>query len=137
MAPSEKDGNITKKAASQRGETAGSRNLISEGLPDPASKPVISKLSLSGAPWNAAGTAGQYQGILSLSTVQMGFPSGSDGKESACNTGDLGSIPGLGRSPGEGNGCLIQYSCLENPTDRKSWRVIVRGVARSQTQLSD
>jgi len=69
MAPSEKDGNNTKKAASQRGETAGSRNLTSEGIPGLASKPVISKLSLSGAPWNAAGTVGQYQGILSPSTV--------------------------------------------------------------------
>ena len=45
----------------------------------------------------------------------MGFPGGSDGKESACNVGDLGSIPGLGRFPGEGNGYPIQYSCLENP----------------------
>ena len=47
-----------------------------------------------------------------------GFSSGSDGKESACNTGDQGSIPGSGRSPGEGNGNPLQYSCLENPTDR-------------------
>ena len=47
----------------------------------------------------------------------MGFPGGSDGKESDCNTGDLGSTPGLGRSPGEGNGYLLQYSCLENPMD--------------------
>ena len=46
------------------------------------------------------------------------FPGGSDGKESACNKGDLGSIPGLGRSPGEGSGCPLQYSCLENPMDR-------------------
>ena len=43
------------------------------------------------------------------------FPGGSDGKESTCNTGDLGSVPGLGRSPGEENGYLLQYSCLENP----------------------
>ena len=48
----------------------------------------------------------------------LDFPGGSDGKESACNVGDLGSIPGLGRSPGEGNGNPLQYSCLENPTDR-------------------
>ena len=45
------------------------------------------------------------------------FPGGSDGKASACNAGDLGSIPGLGRSPGEGNGNPLQYSCLENPMD--------------------
>ena len=50
-----------------------------------------------------------------------GFPGGSDGKASACNAGDLGSIPGLGRSPGEGNGNPLQYSCLENPMDRGAW----------------
>ena len=48
----------------------------------------------------------------------MSFPCSSVGKESACNAGDLGSIPGLGRSPGEGNGYPLQYSCLENSTDR-------------------
>ena len=51
----------------------------------------------------------------------MGFPGASDGKESACNAGDLGSIPGLGRYPGEGNGYPLQYSCLENPLDRGAW----------------
>ena len=60
----------------------------------------------------------------------MGFPHSSVGKESACNTGDLGSIPGLGRSPGEGNGNPLQYSCLENPMDRGAWRAIVLGVVR-------
>jgi len=50
--------------------------------------------------------------------VQEGFPGGSDSKEFACNAGDLGLIPGLGRSPREGNGNLIQYSCLENSMDR-------------------
>ena len=51
----------------------------------------------------------------------MGFPGGLDGKESACNVGDLGSIPGLGRSPGEGHGNPFQYSCLENSVDRGAW----------------
>ena len=55
-----------------------------------------------------------------LKLVQ-GIPGGSDGKESACNVGDLGSIPGSGRSPGEGNGNPLQYSCLENPMDRVAW----------------
>ena len=50
----------------------------------------------------------------------MGFPGGSDNKESACNVEDLGSIPGLGRSPGEGNGNPLQYSCLENPHGQRS-----------------
>ena len=55
----------------------------------------------------------------------MGFPGGSDGKESACNVGDLGSIPGLGRYPGEGNGNQLQYSCLENSKDRGAWWAVV------------
>ena len=59
-----------------------------------------------------------------------GFPGGSDGKESACNVGDLGSIPGSGRSPGEGNGYALQYSCLENPMDREAWWATVLGVQR-------
>ena len=59
----------------------------------------------------------------------------SDVKESACNTGDLGLIPGLGRSPGEGNGNPLQYSCLENPVD-KAWGATLHEFAKSQTQLS-
>ena len=51
----------------------------------------------------------------------LGFPGGSDGKESACNAGDLGSIPGLGRCPGEGHGNLLKYSCLKNSMDRGAW----------------
>ena len=63
----------------------------------------------------------------------LNFPGGSEGKASACNAGDLGSIPGSGRSPGEGSGNLLQYSCLENPMDREAWRVTVQRVAKSQT----
>ena len=59
-----------------------------------------------------------------------GFPHSSLGKESACNAGDLGSILGSGRSPGEGNGNPFQYSCLENPMDRGDWQAIVLRVAR-------
>ena len=55
----------------------------------------------------------------------MGLPCSSDGKESACNAGDLGLIPGLGRSFGEGNGGPLQYSCLENPMDTGAWRATV------------
>ena len=55
----------------------------------------------------------------------MGIPGGSNGKESACNVGDLGSIPGSGRSPGEGNGNPLQYSCLVNPMDRGGCRAVV------------
>ena len=65
-------------------------------------------------------------------TVFLGFPGGSPGKKSACNAGDLGSIPGMGRSPGEGNGYPLQYSGLENSMDS-----IVHGVANNLTGLSD
>ena len=61
------------------------------------------------------------------------FPCSSVGKESACSAGDLGSIPGLGRSPGEGNGNPLQYPCLENRMDRGSWWAAVHGVAKSHT----
>ena len=63
----------------------------------------------------------------------MSIPDGSDSKESACNAGEPGSIPGLGRSPGEGNGHPLQYSCLENSMDRGAWWVIVHGVAELDT----
>ena len=63
----------------------------------------------------------------------MGFPSGSHGKESACNARDPDLIPGLGRSAGEGNGNPLQYSCLGNPMDRRAWRPTVRRVAKSLT----
>ena len=63
------------------------------------------------------------------------FPGGWDGKESACNAGYLGLISGLGRSPGEGNGNPLQYSCLGNPMDRGAWQPTVHGVAKSQTWL--
>ena len=56
---------------------------------------------------------------------------------SACNAGDLGLIPGSGRSPGEGNGNPLQYSCLENPMDRGAWWAIVHGVTKSRTRLSN
>ena len=64
------------------------------------------------------------------------FPGCSDGKVCAPNVGDLGSIPGSGRSPGGGNGNLVRYSCLENPMDRGAWWDAVHGVAKSQTPLS-
>ena len=65
-----------------------------------------------------------------------GCPGGSAGKESACHVGDLGLIPGLGRSPGEGKGYPLQYSGLENPMARGAWRATVRGVAELGTTPS-
>ena len=69
--------------------------------------------------------------------MNTNFPGGSDGKASAYNAGDPGSIPGSGRSPGEGNGNLLQYSCLETPMERGAWWAAVHGVAKSWTRLSD
>ena len=66
-----------------------------------------------------------------------GFSGGSDGQESACNAGDLSLITESGRSPGEGNGNSLQYSCLENPMDRGAWQARVHGVTKSQKRLSD
>ena len=63
----------------------------------------------------------------------LGFPDGSDGKESAYNAGDLGLIPGLGRSPGEENGYPLQYFCMENSIDRVAWQPTIHGVAKSWT----
>ena len=65
------------------------------------------------------------------------FPGGSDGKVSACNAGDLGLIPGSGRSPGEGNGNPLQYSCLENSMDGGAWWATVHGVTKSRTRPSN
>ena len=69
--------------------------------------------------------------------LYRGFPGGSEVKASACNAGDLGSISASGRSPGEGNGNPLQFSCLENPMDGGAWWATVHGVAKSRTQLSD
>ena len=69
--------------------------------------------------------------------INYGFPGGSDCKESTCSTGDPGSIPGLGKSPGEWNGNPLQYSCLENSMDRGALRVVVHGVTKSLTWLNN
>ena len=71
------------------------------------------------------------------SKPSLGCPGGSDGKESACSAGHLGLTSGSGRSPGEGNGYPLQYSCLENPMGREAWWATVHGVAKSQTCLNN
>ena len=68
-----------------------------------------------------------------FSPVFLSIPGGSDSKVSACNVGDLDSIPGSGRSPGEGNGNPLQYSCLENPMDGGAYQATVHGITNSQT----
>ena len=67
----------------------------------------------------------------------LGFPGGSDDEESTCSAGDLGLIPGSGRSPGEGNGNPLQFFCLENSTDGGAWWSAAHGTAKSRTSLSD
>ena len=75
--------------------------------------------------------------ILQKCSAISAFPSGSVGKESTCNAGDPGLIPGMGRYAGEGKGNLLQYSCLENSMDRGAWWAIVHGVTKSWTWLSN
>ena len=70
-------------------------------------------------------------GISRCKQLYMGFPGGSDDKESACNEGDPGLTLGLGRSPREGSGNPLQYSCLGNPMDRGAWWATIHGVAKS------
>ena len=74
---------------------------------------------------------------MSIDDMREGLLGGSDSKESACNAGDLGLIPGSGRSPGEGHGNPLQYSCLENSMDRGIWQAIVYEVTKSQIRLSN
>ena len=74
--------------------------------------------------------------IVHLKYVLLIVYHSSVGKESACNAGDLGSILGSGRSPGEGNDNQLQYSCLENPTDRGAWQAMVHGVAKAGHDLA-
>ena len=72
-----------------------------------------------------------------LSDFHFHFSQVAQTQESACNVGDLGSVPGLGRSPAGGHGNPLQYSCLENPMDRGAWQATVHGITKSQTRLSD
>ena len=74
-----------------------------------------------------------YTLLYTKQITNKDFPGGTDGKASVYNAGDLGSIPGSGRSDGEGNGNSFQYYCLENPMDRGAWQATVHGVAKSWT----
>ena len=77
--------------------------------------------------------ANRFINNIFLDSIYTDFPGGSAGKVSVYNVGDPGSSPGLGRSPGEGNGNPLQYYCLENPMDRGAWQAAVYGVAKSWT----
>ena len=93
----------------------------------------VSKFNISASKFQLLRVAAKFTLVVILGSFKLfGFLGGSTGKESTCNAGELGSIPGLGRSPGEGKGYTLQYSGLENSMD-----YTVHGVAESQTQLSD
>ena len=87
--------------------------------------------------WNGSLLHPEIESGLPHCRQILGFPGGSDGKESACNAGDQGSIPGSRRSPGEGNGYPFQYSCLKNFMNRETWWTTVPGITKNQTQLSN
>ena len=74
--------------------------------------------------------------VTQFYSITGGFPRGSVGKESACSVGHPGSVPGFGRSPGEGNDNPLQHSCLENPMDRGTWRATVHRVTRVEHNLA-
>ena len=78
---------------------------------------------------------GQQEKVKQRTLLLPAFPGSSAGKESACDAGDLSSIPGSGRSPKGGDGYPLPYSCLENPMDRGAWQATVHGVTKSQAQL--
>ena len=101
------------------------RGLQHAGLPCPSLSP---RGRSNSCPLNT-------MAIFSSLLLYICFPGGSEVKVSACNAGDLGSIPGLERSPGEGNGNLHQYSCLENPMDRGTWQATVHVVTRVRHDL--
>ena len=100
---------------------------------------LISSLCKGKLSWIIWGAQYNHKGppAHSAAVSPLGCPGGLGSKESACNAGDPGSIPGLGKSPGEGNGNPLQYSCLENPMDRRAWQATAHGVAKSQAQMRD
>ena len=87
--------------------------------------------------WNTSHLPHESALGLHTGTFLQGLSSFRLPHQSACNAGDLGLIPGSGRSPGEGNGNLLQYSCLENPMDRGAWPATVHDTAKSRTRLRD
>ena len=122
--------------AGDLGSIPGSGSSPGEGNGNPLQCSCLESLRDGGAWWAAVyGVAQSRTRLKRLSSSSIGVPGGSDGEASACNAGDLGSIPGSGRSPGEGNGNPLQCSCLENPRDGGACWPAVYGVAQSRTRL--
>ena len=103
------------------------------GLPDPGTKPASAAWQAGSSPLSHVGSPRAFWVILNASWL----PWWLNGKESACNAGGHDSIPGLGRSPGEGNGNPFQYFCLKNSMERGAWQAIFHRVTKSQTQRGD
>ena len=114
-------------------------SLLSKGLSRVFSNTTVWKYQFFGAQPSLLSNSHICTWLLekTIALTILDFPGSSDGKVSAYNAGDPGSIPRLGRSSGEGNGNPLQYSCLENPMDGRVWLAIVHGVAKSRTWLSD
>ena len=114
-----------------------SLSCIGEGNGNPFQCSCLENPRDGGAWWAAIYGVTQSRTRLKRlsSSSSKGFHDSSVGKESACNIGDPGSTPGSRRSPGEGNGNQLQYSCLENPMDTGAWQATVHSVAKSQTQM--
>ena len=102
-------------------------------LPDPGTKPTSPAWQAGSSPLRHLGSPRAFWVILNASWLTWWL----SGKESACNAGDQGSIPGSGRSPREGNGNLFQYFCLENSMERGAWQAIFHMVTNSRTRLSN
>ena len=112
-----------------------SLSCIGEGNGTPFQRSCLENPRDGGAWW--AAIYGVTQSRTRLKQLSISFPGGSEGKASVHNAGDLGLIPGSARSPGEGNGYPLQYSCLENPMDGGAWQATVHEVTKSLTQLSN
>ena len=111
--------------------------LIGDGNGNPFQYSCLENSMDWGAWWATVhGVAKSQTRLSDFCSHFLGFPGGSDSKVSAHNVGDPGSIPGLGRSPAEGNGTPLQYSCLENSMDGGAWWATVHGVTKSQKWLS-
>ena len=125
---------IVKRDGQQRKIREVARRAINPSLPSPAPSPSLPNKASHPAqpsfrvPSEERGYPGWTVSLTNKMVECKGLPGGSDSKESACSAGNLGLIPGSGRSPGEGNGYLLQSSCLENFMDRGAWQVTVHGV---------
>ena len=119
----------------EKGMAAHSRTLAWEIPPagEPGGLRAVHGVAMSQARRHASLTWLNESSRKYIPPPDVGFPAGSDSKVSACSEGDLGSVPGSGRSPGEGNGNPLQYSCLENPMDRGAWWATVPRVTESPT----